>query len=201
MKRLALLAALVPGAAHAHAFSTGRDAYGAFLEGAGVILATPGLILPLAALAVTLALWKADGMMAAWPAFLIGQVAGMALAPLVGPWIALVPLAFGLVLGGLAAVAPLGRLGPALPVLAGLMGGVVMAASLEGHTVTEIGVAIRLGLFVAANIATAAIAGLARSMLERWDGEVTRIGWRVAASWIAAILVLYLAFAMTGATA
>ncbi len=198
MKRLALLAALVPGAAHAHAFSTGKDAYGAFLEGAGVILATPGLILPLAALAVMLALWKADGMVAAWPAFLIGQVVGMAAAPFVGTWIAVVPLAFGLVLGTLAAVAPLERLAPALPVFAGLVGAVTMAAALEGHTVAEIGVAIRLGLFVAANIATAALAGVARAVLERWDAEVTRIGWRVAASWIAAILVLYLAFAMTG---
>lgn len=201
MKRLVLPLIFVPGAANAHAFSTGADAYGAFLEGAGVILGYPAQILPLATLAVALALWKTEGMVAAWPAFLIGQVIGMALAPLVGLWIALVPLAFGLVLGALSAIAPLERLGPAMPVFAGLTGAAVMAAALEGHSFTEIGVAIRLGLFVAANIATAALAGVVRVILERWDGQVARIGARIAASWLAAILMLYLAFAVAGPAA
>ncbi|MEC7761015.1 MAG: hypothetical protein VX874_03755 [Pseudomonadota bacterium] len=205
MRRLtlpaALTAALIPGAAQAHAFKTGADSYGAFLEGAGVILGYPGLILPLATLAVTLALWKTEGMVAAWPAFLVGQIVGMALAPVVGLWAALLPLAFGLVLGALAAVVTLDRLGQALPILAGLMGAAVMAAALEGHSFTEIGVSIRLGLFVAVNVATAAIAGVVRVILERWGGQVARIGVRVAASWLAAILVLYLAFAVAGPAA
>ena len=201
MKRLALLLAVLPGAAQAHAFKTGADSYGAFLEGAGVILAYPGLILPLATLAVALALWKTEGMVAAWPAFLIGQVIGMALAPLVGIWAALIPLAFGLVRGALAAIVSLGRIRGAMPVFAVLMGAAVMAAALEGHGVAEIGIAIRLGLFVAANIATAALAGVLRVILERWDGDIPRIGARVAASWLAAILVLYLAFSVAGPAA
>ncbi|MBV7409719.1 hypothetical protein [Maritimibacter sp. DP1N21-5] len=193
---LATLGALLPGAAFAHAFDTGRDAYGLFLEGTGVILATPALLLPLAALGVALALWKSEGMLAAWPALLIGMLAGFALAPLVPPTAALVPLAFGLVIGVLSALFPLERIAPAIPILAGLMGLAVIAAALEGHGFGEIGVLIRAGIFFAANAVVAVVAGAVRWITEHWPGEVTRIGGRIAASWLAAILVLYLAFAM-----
>ena len=191
------LAALLPGAAFAHAFDTGRDAYGLFLEGAGVILATPALILPLVAMGVALGLWRTEGLLAAWPGFLLGTLAGFALAPVVPPAILLVPLAFGLVIGVLAALLPLERIAAALPILAGLMGLAIVTAALEGHSFTEIGVLIRAGIFFAANLTLAIAAGVIRWVTERWPGEVTRIGGRVAASWLAAILVLYLAFSLT----
>lgn len=57
---------------------------------------------------------------------------------------------------------------------------------------------MRFGLVLGVNVATAAKAGMARNMRERREGDVLRIAWRVAASWLAAILVLYLAFALAG---
>jgi hypothetical protein len=191
------LAALIPGAAFAHAFDTGRDAYGLFLEGAEVILTTPALVLPLVATGVALGLWRTEGLLAAWPGFLIGALAGFALAPFAPSSIALVPLAFGLVIGVLAALLPLERIAAALPILAGLMGLAVVTAALEGHGFAEIGLLIRTGIFFAANMTLAVAAGVIRWVSERWPGEVTRIGGRIAASWVAAILVLYLAFSLS----
>ncbi|MBV7379569.1 hypothetical protein [Maritimibacter dapengensis] len=203
MRRLALAAlpALLAGRAHAHSFTAGADAYGAFLEGAGVIFGTPGLMLPLVALGLLVALWQIEGLLTAWPIFLGGQVAGMIAAPLVGPSAALLPISFGLVLGALAALVPLNRLGRAVPVLAGLMGLVVMLAGLEGHAWGELTIPIYLGLLFGANVAVSATAGIVRVCRETWPGEATRIGARIIASWVAAILVLYLAFALSGTPA
>lgn len=193
-----LVFAALPGSASAHAFSTGKDAYGAFLEGAGVILATPSLTLPLFALAVVVVLWRPGGLLRAWPLFILGQLAGLALAPVVGSWAVLMPLSFGVALGLLAAVVPIARIGDAVPVLAGLTGAAVMLAALEGHGWGELGMPIYLGLLFGANLATAAGAGLLHELRMRWPGQVTDIGLRIFGSWVAAILVLYLAFTLTG---
>ncbi len=122
--------------------------------------------------------------------FYSGALAGFALAPFAPSSIALVPLAFGLVIGVLAALLPLERIAAALPILAGLMGLAVVTAALEGHGFAEIGLLIRTGIFFAANMTLAVAAGVIRWVSERWPGEVTRIGGRIAASWVAAILVL-----------
>lgn len=191
---------ILPERAQAHAFSAGKDAYGAFLEGAGVILSTPSLILPLIALGVMVVLWRSEGLLSTWPLFLVGQAAGLALAPLFPPSVALAPLGIGLVLGTLCALVPIARIGPAIPILGALTGVTVMLAALEGHGWGELRVRIHVGLIFAANLAVAASAGLARIIVERWPGEITVIGLRIAASWVAAILVLYLAFAIRGTT-
>lgn len=194
----ALLVALVPNAAQAHAFSTGKDTYGAFLEGAGVVLAAPGLILPVVALGLALALWQTEGLLRAWLPFLGPAVIGIVLAPLAGAWAATLPIAIGLVVAVLAALVPLGRIGPALPVLAALTGGAFALAALEGHGWGEVTMAIRTGVLFAANVALATVAGLVRISLERIPHPATRIGWRIAASWVAAILLLSLAFLIAG---
>ncbi|TYB81634.1 hypothetical protein [Maritimibacter fusiformis] len=193
---LALAAGAVPTAAWAHAFSTGKDAYGAFLEGAGVILAAPGLILPVAALGIALALWRSEGLLAAWLPFLAGGMAGVALAPFAGSWAGLAVIGTGLVVAVIAALVPPARIGPAMPGLAGLTGGAVALAALEGHGWGEVALATRVGILFAANIALATVAGAARVSLERIVHPATRIAWRIAASWVAAILVLSLAFLM-----
>lgn len=195
---LGLAALVLPGRAQAHAFSAGKDAYGAFLEGAGVILSTPSLILPLVALAVMVVLWKTEGLLATWPLFLVGQAAGLALAPLFSPGVALAPLGVGLVVGSLCALVPIARIAAAVPIFGALTGGTVMLAALEGHGWGEVRFPVYLGLVFAANLAVAASAGLARVIVERWPGEITVIALRIAASWVAAILVLFLAFALTG---
>lgn len=196
---LGLGAALAaPGPALAHAFATGRDAYGNFLEGAGVALGSPGLLLPVLALAVALGLWRREGLLGAWPHALAGSLAGLALAPLAGPWIAPAAMGVGLVLAVLAALVPLARLAAALPLLAALTAAIVLAAALEGHGFAEIPQATRAGLLFGVHFALSAGAGLVRFTRERIAHPATDIGWRVAASWLAAILVLYLAFTFSG---
>ena len=195
---LLLAALLAPGVARAHAFSTGRDAYGGFLEGAAVVLSSPGLLLPLLALALTLTLWHPEGLLKAWPAFLAGSLAGVAAGLVAGPWMALAALGVGLVLAFVAALVPPGRIAPALPLLAGLTGLVVLAAALEGHGWAEVALATRLGILFGAQFALAASAGVVRLALERAPSPATTILWRVTGSWLAAILVLYLALSLRG---
>lgn len=191
-------ALLAPGSAFAHAFSTGRDAYGNFLEGAGVALASPGLLLPVLALAVMLGLWQDEGLLKAWPHALVGSVAGLLLAPFVGPWVALATLGIGAVLAVITALVPLKRLSAAIPLLAGFAMLMTLAAALEGHDIEEIPNATRVGLLFGVHFALAAGAGLVRVTRERILHAATTIGWRIAASWLAAILVLYLAFSLAG---
>jgi hypothetical protein len=194
----AALALVLPGPASAHAFSTGKDAYGNFLEGAGVILVTPVLLLPLLALAVALGLWRAEGLLAAWPHALAGSLIGVLAAPFAGPWVGLAAMGIGLVVAVFAALVPLARSGNALPWLAALTGVAVLAASLEGHSYAEISNATRAGLMFGAHFALAAAAGLVRLTRDHVRHPATTILWRVVASWIAAIVVLYLAFSLRG---
>ena len=96
---LSLIAGGMPAAAQAHAFSPGKDAFGAFQDGAGVVLGAPGLILPVTALGIALALWRPSGLRAGWPPFFLGGLAGIALAPFAGGWAGLMPVGVGLVVG------------------------------------------------------------------------------------------------------
>lgn len=193
-----LALALVPGSASAHAFSTGRDAYGNFLEGAATALANPVLLLPVLAVSVALALWREEGLLAAWPYALAGSVVGLAAAPFAGPSIAAVAMGFGLVVAVLAALVPLGRIAPALPVLAGLVMAAVFASALQGHSFGEVPMATRVGLLFGGHFALSAGAGVVRLARSRVAHPAMTIFWRVVASWIAAILVLYLAFSFRG---
>lgn len=200
MRRL-IWAALIgfwPGTAAAHTFKTGADTYSAFLEGAGVVLGSPSLILPLLVLGLSLSLWALDGMVRVWPLFLGAQVVGFGVAPFVGEWAMLLPLGLGLGLGALTALLPEGRQGQSPYVFAVAMGLAVICAALEGHSYGEIGLPIRTGILLGVNLGVAAMAAVMAMVLERWDNPITRIGGRVAASWLAAILVLYLAFVLSG---
>lgn len=191
-------ASLAPGPARAHAFATGQDASGAILDGVGVVLASPVLLLPVLALAVALALWQSDGLVRAWPHFLIGTLVGMAAAPYAGSWAAVLPMGLGLVVAALAALAPLDRLGPALPLLAGLAGFATLLAALEGHGWADVPLPTRLGILIAAHATLAVAAGLVAVSRARIAHPLTTTLWRIVASWLAAILLLYLAFMLKG---
>lgn len=196
---LALAAAVAPGVAEAHAFGSYDSAYQNFLEGAAVFLTAPRLVLPVLAVAVALALWQRDGLLKAWGLVLAATLLGQGLALVTGPWIAMVPLGLGLAVAALAALVPLARLGPAVPALAGMTLLAVTLASLEGHGWGEVALATRVGLLFATHLALAAAAGAVRVSRDRFPHRATDILWRVFASWLAAILVLYLAFALRSA--
>lgn len=189
-----VLAVAVAGRAEAHAFDAGADAYNQVVEGITVVLIYPGLLLPLMALGVLLALWRTEGLPEVWPIFLLAQVAGVILGAFVGPWIGFAAMGVGIAAAALAAL--MGR--PpvwAAYALAGLGGLSIMAAAFEGHALLELTVWIHIGLLFGANMVLAMSAGFARLLLERVAAPWMRIGWRVVGSWIGAILLLVLAFA------
>ena len=193
-----LAAALAPGAARAHAFDSGADFYQQFLEGTRVVFIYPGIFLPLLALGVLVSLWDREGMIRAWPAFLGGQVAGVLIGPLAGEGIAAVYLAVGLAVAALAALWPEARRALVLA-LAAAVGAGALATALEGHGFGELSVFIHAGILLAANLATAVVAGLARATFDWTDAAWLRIGWRVVASWLGAVQVMLLALAFVPA--
>jgi hypothetical protein len=112
--------------------------------------------------------------------------------------VALVFMGLGVVTAALAALWPAVPKALALG-LAGLAGVVAMMTAFEGHGLFELPVFTHLGLLFGANLATALAAGVFNLALVRVEAGWMRIGWRVVASWIGAILMLTLAFEVTGA--
>ncbi|MDJ0628195.1 MAG: hypothetical protein QNJ44_08020 [Rhodobacter sp.] len=182
--------------AEAHAFQSGADYYAQFLEGASVILRYPEALLPLLSLGVLLSLWHSEGMLRAWPAFLIGQLAGIPLAAVVGPWAISAVLIAGILTATLAALLPRHIRVEALAISLGL-GLLVTAASLEGHGFLELPVFIYVGIVFAANLVTACAAGVTGFAMDQVEANWMRILWRIAGSWLAAILTLIFAFTLT----
>ncbi len=194
---LPVATAAAPTSAAAHSFESGADLYAQFVEGAGVVVTYPAVFLPLLALGFFLSLWQPEGMVKAWPYFLVGQVAGIAVAPLVGEWILPVMMASGIVVGALAALLPQPTRVLSL-FFAAVLGMVALALGLEGHRLFELPILIHLGLIFGANAAVALAAGIARLAMEKVPADWMRITVRVAASWIAAMLMLILAFTLRG---
>jgi hypothetical protein len=192
----AALLALQPVAAQAHAFTAGADLYRQFVEGSTVPLVTAPILMLLLPLGLLAGLWRQNGMVLIWPGFALGLLAGIPAAPLASPGIALAASGVGIVLAVLAALAVPLTLWPArgLATLAGLTASMV---SLEGHGWGELPVLIHLGILFGAHLVVMVPAALVASSLDHWnDRPWLRIGWRILASWSAAISVLLLAFAL-----
>ena len=184
--------------ASAHAFESGANLYAQFQEGTSVILSYPETLLPLMTLGILLSLWTIEGLIRAWPAFLIGLVTGFPFAALIGPWIVPVILAAGILTAALGAILN-SHTKPAALGLSLVMGLLVSMVSLEGHGFLELPFFIYAGIFFGANLVLAISAGLTRFALEKVEAPWMRILCRVAASWIGAILMLVLAFTLRGA--
>lgn len=185
---------LTPSSAFAHAFSAGADKYAQFLEGSAVAITVPSMMLPLAALGVLLGLWRQDGMVKVWPLYLVTVlIGGGGLAPFVEAWIIPAFIGLGLLVATAAALAP--KLPSVVAFLgAGLTGLAGASTALEGHAFLELPFFTYLGIFFGLNLTVAFSAAVVSASLQKWSVGWLRIAWRVAASWIAAILVLYLAF-------
>ncbi|WP_148234735.1 hypothetical protein [Pseudooceanicola batsensis] len=187
-----------PGPAWAHSFRSGADGYQQFLEGAWVIVGYPGILLPLVALGLLLGLWDREGMVRAWPALIVGLVLGVPLGAVAPVAVATGFVAFGVFVAALTALLARHSRYEAFA-LAGIAGAMAMATALEGHGLFQLPVMIHLGLFLTANLAVAASAGLVRVSTDHVPAQWMRILWRIAASWIAAVLILYLAYLSRGA--
>lgn len=188
---------LAAGPVEAHAVDAGADAFAQFAGGAAVILITPAIVLPLLALGILLSLWRDDGLPQVWPLFLAAQVAGVLAAALAGPEVVLVLTGLGIAIAAVPALAASVR--PAVAYgAAGLAGFVAMLTAFEGHGPFELPVFTHLGLLFGANLATALAAGVSRIALVQVSTGWMRIGWRVAASGIGAVLTLMLILDVPG---
>lgn len=192
---LAAAALLAAGPAHAHAFESGQDAYALFLQG----VAQPWLALPVAVLLVGtglfLGIWRQEALVPTWPALILGALIGFGLGPLV-------PEVGGAVLMGAAlVVSALGLL--ALPLAAPLAFGIAAFATalsgrylMETHALGELPLAFLIGMGVGATTAVALPAGLVQASRERIAHAAVLIGWRALVSWVGAVAILALAFAL-----
>lgn len=186
---LAALAILLPVGAHAHAFDTGAGAFAQVVEGAGVPLRDPALLLALLPLGLTLGIWRTDGLPRIWPALVAGLVAGAAAAPLAG-----IGIAFAAILTGLA-VALLGVLARDWPVwlMAAAAAGVGLVAgmtALEGHAFGGLPVAIYAGVLGGALLVVAVPSGLVSFTRTEFPAWWITLGWRIAASWTGAVALM-----------
>lgn len=188
---VALLLSTLP--ATAHTFGTGTDAFEAFVEGSNAVLFSPYSLLPCLSLGLLLTLWHEEGMVKAWPILLIAHVAGFLLAPTAGTWVIPALVMIGTATATLAALRTNHNRIEALA-LAGIVGFFTLLVSLEGHSWLELSLPIYIGIFAAASFGVAAGAGIARLILEHIPYPWVRIGLRVAASWLAAMQVLMVAF-------
>jgi hypothetical protein len=115
----------------------------------------------------------------------------------VGPGVATAFIGLGVATAAIAALAP-SIPGAVALVLAGITGLGALGVALEGHGLFELPLLTHVGLIFGTNLAAALAAGLSQYALDRVQADWVRIGWRVVASWIGAILVLYFAFEVTG---
>ena|GEM_PF-1181736 len=189
-----MLCAAGASGARAHAFTAGADTYLRFVEGAAVPFSAPAVALCLVPFGLLVGAWRRDGLPAVWPALLVGLGVGIAVAPLVAPWISFLTLGAGALCASAAALAwlPLARIGMAVVAL--IVGLLATSASLEGHALGEVPVATLFGVFFGANLTVALPAAMVSSSIEHWWPDWTRIGWRIVSSWSGAIALIYLAF-------
>jgi hypothetical protein len=191
MRRAAagLAAAAGPSAAAAHDFAAFGDPWSQILAGALVPLSDPALLLALVPLGVALGLWREDGLPRLWPALAAGLAAGAAAAPLAGLSTAFAASLAGLATGlmGAAARAWPVWLMAAASVVTGLVAGMT---ALEGHSLATLPGTIHLGVLMGALVTVAAPFGLVSATRERVPPPWPMIGWRVVASWLAAIALM-----------
>ncbi|WP_204318695.1 hypothetical protein [Pseudooceanicola aestuarii] len=189
--------ALAPRRVSAHAFAAGSDSYDAFTEGAGSVLLYPEVLLPLVALALLAVLHRAEALPRVMPLLLAGAGLALLLAPRLGEGTAPAAMGFGIVLAALAALVPNRLPRPALAVLALTTGGLSLSSLLHGQDLSALPVTLLLGVLFAALLLPMTVGGAARLVMQGTGGW-RAIALRVAASWIAAILLLMLAFTLRG---
>jgi len=188
-KALVLTAAVLPSPAAAHGFAPGANPWSQILAGASVPFAEPAILLALLPLGLALGIWRADGLPRLWTALAAGLAAGVVAAPLAG-----LSIAFAAILAGLA-TALMGAAALAWPTW--LMGAatagtglVVAMTALEGHAPGSLPATVHIGMFMGAGVAV----GLPFALVALSRGPGTApwllIGWRVLASWLAAIALM-----------
>ena len=190
-----VLAVLLGAPVQAHSFLAEGGAYDMFVEGTTVILKDVRLLLPIVALGLLISLWKADGLISAWPANIVGNVLGVPLAVLVNDTIILIYLLIGVLVALIAALTPK-RNAFEIRGFAFVLGIVSMLSALEGHEFFELPTAIYLGLIFGLNLVLAATANISGLILSTFRAKWVEIAIRAICSWTAAIAILIFAMSL-----
>ena len=186
----------LPSRADAHAFAAGQDEYELFLEGAALPFHTPELALSLLSFSLLVGAWRVDGLPLAWPALIAGACIGMALAfaaASVDPTYALYALA---ILLGVLVVLAWDYDVRSMRLVAGAAGVAMAYGTVAAHGTDDLPIAALAGILAGLNFwiaAGAALASLpARFIRAAWPA----LGLRVLGSWLVAITLIMLAFAI-----
>ncbi len=193
---LAALALLAPGLAEAHAFTTDLPFDLAFLSGVLTLISAPEQALPILVLGVGPGIWFEGRQRRLWLAFLIGMVATLAVTPfLAGEWAGMVSVFFGIIIAAHAALLSLAWTRAMPVVLGAVMGFAVSLVGFYGYAYGEVQIATQIGYIATALALLILSSKLVQFTRRVFPGAVVPILWRIVSSWLAAILVLYLAFA------
>lgn len=184
----------VADTASAHAFKAGAGHYEAFIEGTSVVLFWPPTLAAMLTLGILVSLWRAEGMVAIWPYMIIGQLIGFGLSSFNLEGTATLPYFLGL-LTAIFAIFALTTNKSLIAIIAAFSGLSVIMSALEGHPIGSLSLAIYLGIFVAANLGVAVSAGLVAMSIAKIKSSWAVLGWKIIASWLAAMIILQLAFA------
>lgn len=182
----------LPGTALAHPGSTLQHQAGDFTLGLGLSLGLLESLLPLIALGLALA----GRPRLPWLPMLIGLGAGLSLAGLAPEGIGAAALGAGCLLALVTALCP-----PPLPAAlqgaaAVLLPGLAVASLYHGGSATP-PMAMILGSLSGVMLAVLGPALGGRQIL-RLPGKIPALALRIAASWLAAILIIVLAFVLAG---
>ena len=185
---------LLSSAAEAHSFGAGTDFFAAFIEGAKVVVFEPITLFACLSLGLLMTLWRPNGLLLALPYLSGSSVLGFLVATYAPAWSITALLTIGTISAVLAAV--LIKHSKLVVLAASIATGVLcLFVALEGHEWMELSAAIYSGLILGTYFCVAAAAGLAQTLLERFNNaQWSRITLRVAASWLAAMQILMFAF-------
>jgi len=187
-----LLALLLSNTAYAHSFMVEGGEYEFFIEGIKVVLSDVQLILPVIALSLLVSLWKIDGILSVWPAYIIGNLLGIPLATFVTGYIIQLYISLGIFLALFAALAPK-RNHLEIRILAAVIGLTSVLTVLEGHEFLELPSTIYLGLLFGLNLVLVVSANISSLILKSLNTTWANIGIRAVAAWVAAIGILIFA--------
>lgn len=193
---IAIAAIWLAGPALAHGFAPNVPFHIRVFDGIEDVLSNPAALLPLIALGLLIGLWERRVTVNVWAVLIFSQLLGPALAATTADWILPALLGTGVLVAALAALLPT-HTAREVQLATAATCALAVAATLDGHGPFDTPFASLLGILIAVNLTVGIAAILPREVMALSSAVWLRILWRVAASWIAAALILYLAFILS----
>lgn len=186
---------LAPGLATAHVALTQESAAADAWLGVRLVVEFVEALLPLLALGLALSGQLRRGAFP-WPWALTGLAAGLLASPLADEMVSFYALGAGIFAAALIALRGLPLPAPVTAALAFALPALALASSYHGLTMLPPPAMLAGSLLAAA--ALVLLPALLGTLVLKLPGQAPGIALRIAASWLAAILILMLAFALAG---